>query len=453
MILFNNQEMDLLTGFTSYIEKEQLFTRDQPLLLAVSGGVDSVVMAHLFKAAGFTFSIAHCNFQLRGDESLRDEAFVEDLATRMQVPFYKVRFDTMNHTTTHRVSIQVAARQLRYEWLEWTMVNSGCSYIVTAHHMQDNAETVLMNLCKGTGIAGLHGILPRQAFLVRPLLFAQKADILAYASQHSISFVEDSSNITVKYTRNFFRHKVIPVIQESYPGVVSNIAGSIERFREAEILYAQAIEKHLKRLVVQKGNMYMIPVLKLQKTIPMQTVAWEIFRQYGCSPAQLSQVIELLNSSSGKLVETSSHRIIRDRQWLLVTPLTEEEAALIVIEKDRTSVATSTGILRLKTSARKDTTGIPAAADIACLDRQSLQYPLLLRKWKQGDYFYPLGMRKKKKLSRFFIDQKLSLPQKENIWVLESAKRVVWIVGLRIDDRFKITDHTKELLTIEWETL
>lgn len=445
--------MDLLTGFTSYIEKEQLFTRDQPLLLAVSGGVDSVVMAHLFKAAGFTFSIAHCNFQLRGDESLRDEAFVEDLATSMQVPFYKVRFDTMSHTTTHRVSIQVAARQLRYEWLERTMVKTGCSYIVTAHHMQDSAETVLMNLCKGTGIAGLHGILPKQTFLVRPLLFAQKADILAYASQHGISFVEDSSNITVKYTRNFFRHKVIPVIQESYPGVVANIAGSIERFREAEILYAQAIEKHLKRLVVQKGNMYMIPVLKLQKTIPMQTVAWEIFRQYGCSPAQLPQVIELLNSSSGKLVETSSHRIIRDRQWLLVTPLTEEEAAVIVIEKDRTSVATSTGILRLKTSARKDAAGIPAAADIACLDRQSLQYPLLLRKWKQGDYFYPLGMRKKKKLSRFFIDQKLSLPQKENIWVLESARRVVWIVGLRIDDRFKITDHTKELLTIEWETL
>lgn len=443
--------MDLLTGFTSYIEKEQLFTRDQPLLLAVSGGVDSVVMAHLFKAAGFTFSIAHCNFQLRGDESLRDEAFVEDLATRMQVPFYKVRFDTMSHTTTHRVSIQVAARQLRYEWLERTMVKTDCSYIVTAHHMQDNAETVLMNLCKGTGIAGLHGILPKQAFLVRPLLFAQKADILAYATQHGIPFVEDSSNITVKYTRNFFRHKVIPVIQETFPGVVSNVAGSIERFREAEILYAQAIEKHLKRLVVEKGNMYMIPVLKLQKTIPMQTVAWEIFRQYGCSPAQLPQVIELLNSSSGKLVETSSHRIIRDRQWLLVTPLTEEEAAVIVIEKDRSSVATSTGILRLKTSARKDTTGIPAAAHIACLDRQSLQYPLLLRKWKQGDYFYPLGMRKKKKLSRFFIDQKLSLPQKENIWVLESARRVVWIVGLRIDDRFKITDHTKELLTIEWE--
>ncbi|PSL27518.1 tRNA lysidine(34) synthetase TilS [Chitinophaga ginsengisoli] len=446
--------MDLLTGFTAYIEKEELFTRDHSMLLAVSGGVDSVVMAHLFRAAGFTFSIAHCNFQLRGEESLRDEAFVEDLAARLQVPFYKVRFDTLAHTTTHRVSIQVAARQLRYEWLEQTMVKTGCDFIVTAHHMQDSAETVLMNLSKGTGIAGLHGILPKQAYLVRPLLFAQKADLQAYADEHDISFVEDSSNITVKYTRNFFRHKVIPVIQEAYPGVVANIAGSIIRFREAEILYAQAVEKHIKRLVEQKGNMYMIPVLKLQKTIPMETVAWEIFRQYGCTPAQLPQVLELLQSSSGKLVETGSHRIIRDRQWLLVTRLAEEEeASVIVIEKDRTAVATANGLLRLKTGERKETAGIPTASNIACLDRHSLQYPLILRKWKQGDYFYPLGMRKKKKLSRFFIDQKLSLPQKEHTWVLESAKRVVWIVGLRIDDRFKITDQTKELLTIEWEAL
>lgn len=445
--------MDLLTGFIAFIEKEQLFTRDQSMLLAVSGGVDSVVMAHLFKAAGFTFSIAHCNFQLRGEESLRDEAFVEDLAARLQVPFHHVRFDTMAHTASHRVSIQVAARQLRYEWLEQTRVKTACNYIVTAHHMQDSAETVLMNLSKGTGIAGLHGILPKQGHLVRPLLFAEKADIQVYAAGRHIAFVEDSSNITVKYTRNFFRHKVIPVIQEAYPGVVANIAGSIARFREAEILYAQSVEKHIKRLVEQKGNMYMIPVLKLQKTVPLQTVAWEIFRQYGCSPAQLPQMLELLDSSSGKLVETGTHRIIRDRQWLLITPLAEEEAPVIVIEKDRTAVAMAGGLLKLRTSARKEAASIPAAAHIACLDKHALQYPLILRKWKQGDYFYPLGMRKKKKLSRFFIDQKLSLPRKENTWVLESAKRIVWIVGLRIDDRFKITDQTKELLTIEWETL
>ena len=443
--------MDLLTGFRIFIEKEKLFASDQSLLLAVSGGVDSVVMAHLFKAAGFRFAIAHCNFQLRGEESVRDESFAADLATRLDVPFHQVRFDTEAYTESKRVSIQVAARELRYEWLEQTRETGGYSFIVTAHHMQDSVETLLMNLSKGTGIAGLHGILPRQGKLLRPLLFAQKDDLIAYAAEHNIPYVEDSSNLTIKYTRNFFRHKVIPVMQEANPGTVANIASSIDRFREAELLYNEALQKHIGRLVVQKGNTYMIAVLKLQKTVPLQTVAWEIFRQYGCSAAQLPQVLELLNSGSGKMIETSSHRIIRDRQWLLITPLVEEQAAVIVIEKERGVVNTANGKISLRTTERKEHTPIPAAANIACLDKDELQYPLLLRRWKQGDYFYPLGMRKKKKLSRFFIDQKLSVVQKENIWVLESAKRVVWIVGLRIDDRFKITPKTKELLTIEWE--
>jgi len=443
--------MDLLTGFKIFIEKEQLFRPDQSLLLAVSGGVDSVVMAHLFKAAGFRFAIAHCNFQLRGDESVRDESFVATLAKQLDVNFHQVRFDTDAYTESKRVSIQVAARELRYEWLEQTREQGGYSYIVTAHHMQDSVETLLMNLSKGTGIAGLHGILPKQGRLLRPLLFAEKENLLAYAAEHQLPYVEDSSNLTVKYTRNFFRHKVIPVMQEANPGTVTNIGSSIARFREAELLYQEALQRHIKRLVTQKGNTYMIPVMKLQKTVPLQTVAWEIFREYGCTAGQLPQVLELLNSGPGKMVETGSHRIIRDRQWLLITPLAEEQAATIVIEKERGVISTANGILRIKTAERQEHTPIPAAATIACLDKTTLQYPLLLRRWKQGDYFYPLGMRKKMKLSRFFIDQKLSVVQKENIWVLESAKRVVWIVGLRIDDRFKITPQTKELLTIEWE--
>ncbi|TWW00398.1 tRNA lysidine(34) synthetase TilS [Chitinophaga pinensis] len=443
--------MDLLTGFKIFIEKEQLFMPYQSLLLAVSGGADSVVMAHLFKAAGFRFAIAHCNFQLRGDESVRDESFVAGLAKQLDVTFHQVRFDTAAYTAGKRVSIQVAARELRYEWLEQTREEGGYSHIVTAHHMQDSVETLLMNLSKGTGIAGLHGILPKQGKLLRPLLFAEKENLLAYAAEHNIPYVEDSSNLTVKYTRNFFRHKVIPVMQEANAGTVPNIAASIERFREAELLYNEALQRHIKRMVTQKGNTYMVPVLKLQKTVPLRTVAWEIFRQYGCTAAQLPQVLELLHSGSGKMIETATHRIIRDRQWLLITPLAEEEAAAIVIEKERGVVSTANGVLRIKLTERSAHTPIPAAANIACLDKTALQYPLLLRRWKQGDYFYPLGMRKKKKLSRFFIDQKLSVVQKENIWVLESAKRVVWIVGLRIDDRFKITPQTKELLTIEWE--
>ena len=441
--------MDLLKGFTAFIHKENLFSRDQQILLATSGGVDSVVMAHLFKQAGYHFALAHCNFQLRGEESVRDESFVTSLATALEVPFFVTRFDTAAYAAEKRVSIQVAARELRYEWLEATRKEGGYAYTATAHHMQDNVETVLMNLAKGTGIAGLHGILPRQTTLIRPLLFTQKNELLAYANAGNISFVEDSSNITVKYTRNFFRHQVIPVMQEAYPTVISNIAAGIERFREAEELYSQSVTRHKKRLLTQKDNTWMIPVLRLQKTIPLHTIAWEIFRDFGCSSAQLPAVLELLNSTSGKYVETSTHRVIRDRNWLLITTLEEQEAPLIVIEKERTQIVTANGHLKIREMSRSDVS-IPTAANIACLDKQSVQYPLLLRKWKQGDYFYPLGMRKKKKVSRFFIDQKLSLVQKEKVWVLESGKRIVWVIGMRIDDRFKITDATRDMLMLEW---
>src|ERR1044072_270606 len=289
----------LLTGFREYVEREQLIRPGEKILLAVSGGADSVVMAHLFHTAGFSFAIAHCNFQLRGGESERDEQFVNDLGAAYNVPVYKIRFDTEAHVAQHRVSVQVAARELRYEWLEDMRHTHGYTFIATAHHMQDNVETVLMNFCKGTGLAGLHGILPKQGRIIRPLLFAQKEEILAYVKKHVLAFVEDSSNITDKYTRNFFRHRVLPPIQEAYPGAVQHMAGTIARIREAELLYQESVSRHRKRLLEKKGATYMVPVLKLQKTRPLHTIAYELFKDFGVTPAQVSQVLELLQSESG----------------------------------------------------------------------------------------------------------------------------------------------------------
>jgi tRNA(Ile)-lysidine synthase len=441
---------DLLTGFKAYTDREQLFRAGEKILLAVSGGVDSVVMAQLFHAAGWPFGIAHCNFQLRGEESERDEAFVSRLAEKYAVPLHKTRFDTDAYMSAHRVSVQVAARELRYQWLEATRAEQGYALIATAHHMQDNVETVLMNFSKGTGLAGLHGILPRQGAIIRPLLFAQKEALLAYASEQSLDYAEDSSNITDKYTRNFFRHHVLPPIKDAYPGAVANMAATINRVREAGLLYQEAVARHKKRLLEQKGNTFMIPVLKLQKTKPLHTIAYELLKPFGVGAAQLGQVLELLDSESGRYVATSTHRIIRNRQWLLITPQQQEEAALIVIEKGEGHVHTAGGHLKLRVQDRAALGSIPTAAHTACLDSREIRYPLILRRWKQGDYFYPLGMAKKKKLSRFFIDQKLSLPQKDEVWVLESARRIVWIVGMRIDDRFKITETTNEVLCLEW---
>ncbi|NSL86636.1 tRNA lysidine(34) synthetase TilS [Chitinophaga solisilvae] len=438
----------LLTNFRSYITAQQLFDPSQRILLAVSGGSDSVVMARLFKAAGFTAGIAHCNFQLRGEESVRDEQFVQQLAASLDMPLYNVRFNTEEWAASHQVSIQVAARELRYGWLETIRIQEGYSYIATAHHMQDSVETALMNFCKGTGIAGLHGILPKQERLIRPLLFTDKDVLTAYAALHGISFVEDSSNITDKYTRNFFRHHVIPQIQEVFPAAIKNMDGSIARMKEAEILYQEALAKHRKRLLFKEGNTFRVPVRKLQLAVPLQTIAWELFRAFDCSPAQTQQVLSLLDSESGRYVETSSHRIIRNRNWLLITPVPLEEAPLQVIEASQSHLSFGDRQLRIRRQERGTET-IPATPSIAWLDADKITYPLILRKWKQGDYFYPLGMSRKKKISRFLIDQKLSLPQKENVWVIESAKRIIWIVGMRIDDRFKLTQGCRRVLVLE----
>ncbi|HVI43782.1 MAG TPA: tRNA lysidine(34) synthetase TilS [Chitinophaga sp.] len=438
----------LITQFKEYIAQQKLYDPSQRVLLAVSGGVDSVVMLHLFKEAGFQAGIAHCNFQLRDQESERDEQFVKDLAARLELPLHTVRFDTNEYTARHNVSIQVAARELRYNWLEETRQQGGYAFIATAHHMQDGVETALMNFCKGTGIAGLHGILPKQEHIIRPLLFAEKAALVAYAALRRIEYVEDSSNITDKYTRNFFRHHIIPLMQEAFPAAVKNMDNSISRIREAETLYQQAMERHRKRLLVQQGDNWMVPVLKLQKSVPLQTIAWELFRGFGCSSAQVQQVLALLQSESGHYVETATHRIIRNRQWLLITPVTTVAAPLQVIDAAPARITYERGTLHIRQQERSNA-AIPSAPSVAWLDATQVKFPLILRKWKQGDYFYPLGMRKKKKLSRFLIDQKLSLPEKENVWVIESDKRIVWIIGMRIDDRFKIMPGTKEIVAIE----
>ncbi|MCW3465467.1 tRNA lysidine(34) synthetase TilS [Chitinophaga nivalis] len=438
----------LLTHFSNYIGQQQLFDPTQKVLLAVSGGLDSVVMAHLFKAAGYNAGIAHCNFQLRAAESVRDENFVRELAAALDLPLHVIQFDTAAYAASQHMTIQVAARELRYKWLEEIRATGGYAVVATAHHMQDSVETALMNFAKGTGIAGLHGILPKQERIVRPLLFTLKDTLIAYAAMHNISHVEDSSNITDKYTRNFFRHHIIPPLTEAYPGAVKNMAGTIDRIREAEILYQQAMEKHRKRLLFQKDNTWMVPVLKLQKSVPLQTIAWELFRQFNCSPAQVKQVLQLLDSESGKLVETSTHRIIRNRAWILITPLVTAVAPLVVIDTPSGHITFPAGQLRIK-ALEHQPGNIPASPAIAWLDAAQISFPLILRKWKQGDYFYPLGLPKKKKLSRFLIDQKLSLPQKENVWVLESAKRIVWVVGMRIDDRFKITEKTRQVISLE----
>ena len=450
--------MDLLASFRSFIKSENLFIPGEPLLLAVSGGLDSVVLCELSHQAGYDCILAHANFQLRGEESGRDEAFVRDLAKKYQWPLLVKKFETEQYALEHKLSIQVAARELRYAWFREIIATSvsqqpGPRRIVTAHHLDDNIETLLMNFFKGTGITGLRGILPLQGDLARPLLFAGKEALREFAVAHQLDWVEDSSNSSDKYTRNYFRHQVIPLVRQVFPEAISNLADNTYRFRDIETLYRQSVNRHLQQLLEYRGAEVHIPVLKLKKTEPLHTIAYEIIKEYGFSSQQVGPLIGLLDSDTGKYICSATHRILRNRNWLIITPLQPALAANILIGsvEDRPFFGDRYLTFQL----------LPFQPEIlhaqlkiqnskfTMLAADAVQFPLLLRRWQPGDYFYPLGMPKKKKLSRFLIDNKLSLADKEKVWVLEMNKKIVWVVGMRIDHRFRVTPQTRQVLKIE----
>ena len=457
--------MSLLQQFIKNIQQQNLFQKNDLLLLAVSGGADSVALCELCFQAGFHFEIAHCNFQLRGEESERDENFVRQLGEKYWTKVFVKKFETKKYAEENKISIQVAARELRYEWFDDLLkseIGSGLlapensplsfhhsKFLLTAHHANDNIETLLMNFFKGTGIKGLQGILTKQWKVIRPLLFAKKEEILAFVDENNLEFVEDSSNASDKYTRNYFRNQLIPSIQKVFPQVEDNLVNNIERFSEIDVLYCQAIELHKKKLVEKKGNEIHIPLLKLFKARPLKTIIYEIINEFGFSSHQTDEVVHLLNSESGKYISSPTHKIIKNRNWLIIAPQNNLEATTILIDEKDREINFEEGKLMLKHSNLKQDK-IPTSNFIAALDAREIEFPLFLRKWKQGEHFYPLGMQKKKKLSKFFIDQKLSLTDKERVWVIESDKKILWIIGHRIDDRFKITDKTKEAFQISF---
>ncbi|CAN5250641.1 tRNA lysidine(34) synthetase TilS [soil metagenome] len=446
--------MPLLKQFTENINAYDLFHKNDQLLLAVSGGVDSVVLCDLCSKAGYSFSIAHCNFNLRGAESDRDEQFVKALAEKYGVPLFTKSFQTENFAVENKLSIQVAARQLRYAWFEEVVktelsLNAGSnrSYILMAHHADDNVETLLMNFFKGTGINGLTGISAKNKNIRRALLFADKKQLIDYADENKLSFVEDSSNESEKYTRNFFRNNLLPAIKKVFPQAEANLKKNIDRFAETEMLYTQSVEQHKKKLIEVKGAELHIPVLKLLKVSPISTILHEIIKDFGFTPNQTPEVIKLLNSESGKYIDSATHRILKNRKWLIIAPKGSSQVQTIIVEENDDKVKFNHHTITLTRTPLTEKLSYSSSAEIASADADKVEFPLLLRRWKTGDYFYPLGMQKKKKLSKFFIDQKLSLTQKQDVWVIESDKKIIWVVGLRIDDRFKITPLTKNVMT------
>jgi len=441
--------MDLLREFKNNWQKK-FASRGRKILLAVSGGSDSMVMCDLFFRAGMEFAIAHCNFQLRGAEADADEALVKSWAGQHQIRFFNTRFDTANIAQQQKTGIQEAARNLRYEWLENIRRDHRFDYIATAHHANDNVETLLMNLFRGTGMSGLHGIPERNGKIVRPLLFALKADIIAYANEVEVPYRDDASNASDKYLRNAVRLHILPSIEKYFPEATNRLNENIQRFAQSELLYRKELQRQLHKLVQQRGNDIYLPIKLLQKMEAAETLCYEIFSGYGFTSAQIPQLLRLVEGESGRYIESSSHRVIKNRDFLILTSRQTTATDFIQMTSLPAEVETAEGRFIFSVVEKSSLTDM--REDVAYVDLEKISLPLMLRRWRTGDYFYPLGMgMKKKKLSRFFIDQKIPLHRKEQVWVVENDKKIVWVAGMRLDERFKIRPQTASVLKIEFK--
>lgn len=438
----------MLETFQAYLKKNGLLQPHLHFIVACSGGIDSVVLCELCHQARLPFSIAHCNFGLRGEESNRDERFVQQLGERYGVPVFVKGFDTQQYGVLKKLSIQEAARELRYQWFEELRTERQATYVLLAHHANDNIETVLMHLFRGTGLHGLTGMPERvdSAKCLRPLLHHTRHEIETFAKEKALAWVEDSSNALNKYTRNFFRNELIPAVQNVYPQAEAAVLDTIERLKKTEALYQLLLHGLLKKLLVENGDETKIPVAALLKYADT-SLLYEVFKKFGFSEKRVPEIIKLSQSSSGSYIQNEHYRIIKHRKWFLISTVAALQTTTFILEESTKRLLLPDGELRIKTidKAHFQLDGSPHVAQI---NRNEITFPLLVRRWKQGDYFYPLGMRKKKKLARFFIDLKLSALDKEKIWVVESASRIIWVVGYRIDDRAKVTETTKKVLQL-----
>lgn len=430
--------------FKKHIDSHLTFLKEKRLLIAISGGLDSVALTYLCKALKFEIALAHCNFNLRNTESDADEKFILDLAKTLDLEVFIQHFNTNDYAKENKLSIQMAARALRYNWFQELATLLNFDYIITAHHADDNLETFLINLTRGTGLNGLTGIPETNGNIVRPLLKFSRETIENYAKKQNIKWREDSSNASTKYLRNQLRHEVIPKLKERNPLMLQNFENTLQNLNDTADIVEESVDAVLKRTIVSISNEEIIyDISKFTKLNNPKAYLVEVFKPFGFKA--FNDIENLLSAQSGKQIFSETHRLIKDRTHLILAALpSEEKNSEITITKEEKNKPVLNGILSFnKADAITKTSG-----NEIFVDAETLSYPLTVRTWEEGDYFYPLGLNGKKKLSKYFKDEKLSLLDKEKCLLLCSKNEIVWVLNYRADERFKVTKKTNKILKI-----
>lgn len=433
----------MLKKFQRHLNTNFPQLKNKKLLLAVSGGIDSMVLMHLFQQLLYDISIAHCNFQLRGNESDGDEMLVKEICQEGYIPYFIASFDTEKYSRDNKLSIQLAARKLRYDWFHELLAENQLDYLVTAHHLDDNVETFLINFIRGTGLEGLSGIPSQNGNIIRPLLPFSRLEIENYALENKIQWREDSSNASDKYFRNKLRHDIVPILKELNTGFLDSFQNTLNYLQQAESLVNDASKLVYEKVVVEKENQLEIHLKPLLEYQNYKAYLFQWLKGYGFT--SWNDVYDLVQAQSGKQVFSETHVLLKDRTILLLYPKNKYDAQVVYkIEKEQSNLNFPLNLVFSK------------AVNISLngnhtifVDADKVQFPLELRKWQEGDYFYPVGMNGKKKLSKYFKDEKYSLLDKENQWLLCSNDQIVWVIGKRADNRYIAHETTQQLLKIE----
>lgn len=437
----------ILDKVTSFISDNALFKPSDGLLVAVSGGIDSVSMLDMLVLLGYHVEVAHCNFSLRGEESDGDEAFVEGLTKRYNVPFNSTRFDTRQIARVQEVSIQMAARTLRYEWFETVRVTQKLQQIAIAHNLNDSIETFFINFIRGSGIKGLTGISPVNGRIVRPLLSLTRGEIETYAAARGLASREDSSNASTRYTRNFIRHKVIPSLLEVAPSFYATFSENLDRLKDVGQIYEKYAADATKGVVSKRDGKTYIDLVRLLKIEACQSVLFEILSEFGFSSHTCSAISRHLNVQPGSQFHSDTHLLVKDRGTLIIAPKVAVDDDEYLIRQGMRTINVPVK-LRIEVSKLQEQFVPVKDKNIAQFDVSRIQFPLTIRRWRRGDKFVPFGMVGMKKLSDFFTDTKATFFQKREAWLLCSGDDIIWVIGQRLDNRFRVTSATQSILTI-----